>query len=71
MKTFHYSHSRAVAPPTLALSDHPKDCTVTSRRFSNIFLRTSYSLMSAWFTASIFSWWGRPWVSLLRQLAAL
>jgi len=43
-------------PRTLALSDQPKDCTVTSRRFNNIFLLTSYSFTSAWFIASILSW---------------
>lgn len=42
-------------PRTFALSDQPKDCTVTSRRFNNIFLLTSYSFTRAWFIASIFS----------------
>lgn len=41
---------------TLALSDQPKDCTVTSKRLTNSFLRTSYSLTMAWLIASIFSW---------------
>lgn len=41
---------------TLALSDQPKDWTVTSKRFISSFLRTSYSLAMAWLIASIFSW---------------
>lgn len=41
---------------TFARSDQPNDWTVTSRRFTNSFLRTSYSLAMAWLIASIFSW---------------
>lgn len=41
---------------TLALSDQPKDWTVTSRRFSNIFLLTSYSFTRDWLITSSFSW---------------
>lgn len=57
MKCFSWASSTMrKLPHTLALSDQPKDCTVTSRRFNSIFLLISYSFTSAWLMASIFSW---------------